>query len=91
MNTEKELLLDELDEVLIVGDANVTISFAIAVVSVIMLVLFLFVPKIYLSNHIYTNSLQIEALKSEYLSLKNENEILKSKIAILKYKNGVSH
>jgi len=88
---EKELLLEEVEEILIVKDENVTLSLVIAIVSAIMLVLFLFVPKIYLSNNIYKNSVQIEQLKKEYLSLENENSILKDKIAILKYKNGVTH
>jgi cell division protein FtsB len=89
--TEKELLLDSVSEVLISKDNNITFSLTITVLSVIMLVLFLFVPKIYLSNNIYKNSVQIEKLKKEYLSLKNENSILKDKIVILKYRNGVTH
>jgi len=88
---EKELLLDEIGSVLISKDKNVTLSLAITILSVVMLVLFLFVPKIYLSNNIYKTSVQIENLKKEYLSLKDENKILKSKIAQLKYKNGVTH
>jgi len=89
--TEKELLLDSVSEVLISKDNNITFSLTITVLSVIMLVLFLFVPKIYLSNNIYKNSVEIEKLKKEYLSLKNENSILKDKISILKYRNGVTH
>ena len=88
---ERRVLLEEVEEILIVKDENVTLSLVIAIVSAIMLVLFLFVPKIYLSNNIYKNSVQIEQLKKEYLSLENENSILKDKIAILKYKNGVTH
>ena len=90
-SVEKELLLEEVGEILIAKDENVTLSLTITIVSAIMLVLFLFVPKIYLSNNIYKNSVHIEQLKKEYLSLKNENSILKDKIAILKYKNGVTH
>ena len=56
-----------------------------------MLALFLFVPKIYLSNNIYKTSVSIDKLKKEFLSLKNENDILKNKIAKIKYKNGVTH
>jgi cell division protein FtsB len=88
---EKEVLLDEIGSVLISKDKNVTLSLAITVLSVVMLVLFLFVPKIYLSNNIYKTSVEIENLKKEYLSLKDENKILKSKIAQLKYKNGITH
>ena len=88
---EKNLLLDEVSEVLIHKDDNITISLVLSVVSVIMLALFLFVPKIYLSNNIYKTSVSIDKLKKEFLSLKNENEILKAKIAIIKYRNGVTH
>jgi cell division protein FtsL len=88
---EKNLLLDEVNEVLIQKDENITISLVLGIVSIIMMVLFLFVPKIYLSNNIYKTSVSIEKLKSEFLSLKNENDILKSKIAKIKHKNGVTH
>ena len=88
---ERELLLSEVSEVLIQRDENVTISFVITIVTGIMLILFLFVPKIYLSNNIYKESIQIEKLQKDYLSLKDENKILNNKIAILKYKNGVTH
>jgi len=89
--TERELLLSEVSEVLIQRDENVTVSFVITIVTGIMLILFLFVPKIYLSNNIYKESIQIEKLQKDYLSLKDENKILNNKIAILKYKNGVTH
>jgi len=88
---ERELLLSEVNEVLIQRDENVTISFVITIVTGIMLILFLFLPKIYLSNNIYKNSIQIEKLYKDYLSLQDENKILKLKIAQLKYKNGVTH
>jgi hypothetical protein len=88
---ERELLLGGVSEVLLLRDNNITISLAITITSLIMLVLFLFVPKIYLSNNIYETSIQIDSLKKEYLSLRNENYILKSKISVLKYKNGVTH
>jgi len=89
--TEKNHLLEEVSEVLIHKDENVTISLVLSIVSIIMLVLFLFVPKIYLSNNIYKTSVSIDKLKMEFLSLKNENEILNNKIAKIKYKNGVTH
>ena len=88
---EKEILLKEVDELLISKDYNITLSLVLSVTAAILVVLFLFIPKVYLSNNIYKTSIKIEKLKKEYLSLKNENEILKNKIVILKYKNGVSH
>ena len=91
MQTEKELLLSSVGEYLIHKDENVTFSLALSIVAGVMVVLLLFVPKIYLSNNIYKTSIKIQQLKKEYLSLKDENQILKEKIAILKYKNGVTH
>ena len=91
MEMEKELLLDEVMPLLIQKDKNLTLSLVVVVTSVLIFVLFLFVPKIYLANHIYQTSVEIEKLKDEYLSLKDENQILKDKIAILKYRNGVTH
>ena len=88
---EKAFLLESVQEILIHKDENVTISLVLSVVAVLTIVLFLFVPKIYLANNIYTNSVDIEKLNYEYYSLKDENIILKNKIAKLRYKNGVSH
>jgi len=88
---EKRILLEEVGEILIEKDENVTLSLAIVIVSSIMFVLFLFVPKIYLSINIYKTSVSLDSLTRMYSSLENENSILKDKIAILKYKNGVTH
>ncbi len=88
---EKTLLLESVQEILIHKDENVTISLVLGVVAVLTIVLFLFVPKIYLANNIYTTSVDIEKLNYEYYSLKDENIILKNKIAKLRYKNGVTH
>ena len=88
--TEKEILLDSIEQVIEV-DRSVSITFFISVIASIFIALFLFLPKIYLANSLYSASIQIDEMKTEYLSLKNENEILKSKIALLKFKNGVTH
>ena len=88
---EKELLLSKVQEVLIQKDENVTLSLVLGVVAVLTIVLFLFIPKIYLANNIYTASVDIEKLNYQYYSLKDENNILKNKIAKLRYKNGVNH
>ena len=88
--TEKEILLDSIEQMIEV-DRSVSITFFISVIASIFIALFLFLPKIYLANSLYSASIQIEEMKTEYLSLKNENEILKSKIALLKFKNGVTH
>ncbi len=91
MVQEKDILLEKVDEVLLQRDENINLSLVVSVASTIMMVLFLFVPKIYLSNNIYKTSVDINTLKSKYLSLKNENNILKRKISLLKFHNGVTH
>ena len=88
--TEKEILLDSIEQI-IEFDSSVSITFFISVIASIFIALFLFLPKIYLANSLYSTSIQIDEMKTEYLSLKNENEILKSKIVLLKFKNGVTH
>jgi cell division protein FtsB len=88
---EKEILLNSLENVFLEKDENITVSLALTLSAVIFFVLFLFIPKIYLSNNIYKESIQIERLQKNYLSLSNENSILKSKIDKLKYQNGVTH
>ena len=87
---EREALLDDIEGIF-EKDDNITIGLLLSITAVVMLVLFLFMPKIYLSNNIYQTSITIEKLKKTYLSLKNENTILKGKIAKMKYKNGVTH
>jgi len=88
---EKRILLEEVESVLIHKDENVTLTLVVSVTMSILFVLFLFIPKIYLSSHIYKTSVSLEKLSKEYLSLQNENIILKNKIVILKYNNGVTH
>jgi cell division protein FtsB len=91
ITNEKEVLLDSVEHVFLEKDENITLGLAISLGAVIFFILFLFVPKIYLSNNIYRESIQIDKLQKEYLSLSNENSILKSKIDKLKYQNGVTH
>jgi cell division protein FtsB len=91
ITTEKEALLEPLENVFLEKDQNITVSLALSLGAVILFVLFLFVPKIYLSNNIYKESIKINELQKEYLSLYNENRILKSKIDKLKFQNGVTH
>lgn len=87
---EKETLVKEVDKVL-VKDDSINLSLIVVVAISIMIVMFLFIPKIYLSNSIYKESLKINHLKVQYYSLLNENKILKEKIEKLKFKNGVTH
>jgi len=87
---EKTTLVNSVESI-IVKDENITVRLVLSIAVVTWMVLFLFIPKIYLSNNIYKESIEIYNLRQQYLSLHNENEILKSKIDKLKFKNGVTH
>ncbi len=56
------------------------------VMTFIFVVLF---PKMFLQHEIYYKSREIAKLKREYDSLKEENEIISSKVESLKFKNQV--
>lgn len=87
---EKSALIDSIEPV-IVTDENITLKLVLSIAIVVWVVFFLFIPKIWLSNNIYKESVSIDNLKEQYLSLYNENEILKGKIDKIKFKNGVTH
>ena len=59
---EREALLDDIEGIF-EKDDNITIGLLLSITAVVMLVLFLFMPKIYLSNNIYQTSITIEKLK----------------------------
>jgi regulator of replication initiation timing len=54
------------------------------------LALALFIPKIYLRNNIYYVSKDINNLYAHYISLKEENKILKQQLEDAKFKNQIS-
>ena len=82
---EKTILVEEVTKHIqtnsiskeIVKNIVLTIAFAFA----------LFLPKIYISSHIYFTSVQINKKLNEFYSLKAENSILESKIEKIKFKN----
>ena len=59
-----------------------------------LIITFVFVilfPKMFLQHEIYYKSREIEKLKREYDSLREENEIINAKVESLKYKNQVAN
>ena len=81
---EKEALLDGIEEVI---ESKIPASLVVNIVIVLLFLLVLLIPKIYIANGIYLNSVKINKLLNEYYSLKAENSILKSKIEKLRFKN----
>ena len=82
---EKEEILSGIEESIETNKISVYIIRNIVIAIIFILVLLL--PKIYISNHIYIYSVEINKLLNEYYSLKAENSILESKIEKLKFKN----
>ena len=75
---EKASLLKNIEECIVQESLSITVIKN----SILLIVISLFVlfPKIYISSHIYINSLKINKLLNEYYSLKAENSLLKSKM-----------
>ena len=63
----------------------------ITVISVLILFLILFLPKIYFRNNIYYLSKDINKLYSHYLSLKEEEKHLKQQLENEKFKNQITN
>jgi len=59
------------------------------VLVVLILALFLYIPKIYISNNIYYTSKDINRLYSHYISLNEENIFLSKQLEDMRFKNQV--
>ncbi len=62
----------------------------LTIVTIFILSLVLFIPKIYLRNNIYYISKDINKLYSHYISLKEENKFLKQQLEDAKFKNNIT-
>lgn len=85
---EREELLEGIEEVQ-QRYQNLDIIFLITVLLSMFIVFLLLFPKVYLRNHIYYTSRDINKLLIEYRILKEENRLLKQKLEKLKFKNQV--
>ena len=61
----------------------------IIVLSILVISLVLFIPKIYLANNIYYVSKDINKLYANYISLKEENRFLQQQLEDMKFKNQI--
>ena len=59
------------------------------VIIMLFLALFMYIPKIYVSNNIYYTSKDTNRLYSHYISLNEENTFLKKQLEDMKFKNQV--
>ncbi len=55
----------------------------------LILILILYVPKIYLRNNIYYVSKDVNRLYAHYISLKEENRFLEQQLEDMKFKNQI--
>ncbi len=61
----------------------------VIVISILVLALALFIPKIYFTNNIYYVSKDINKLYAHYISLKEENKFLAQQLEDMKFKNQI--
>ncbi len=83
---EREELLEGVQEVQERFD-NLDLKFLITILLSMIIIFLLVFPKIYLRNHIYYTSRDINKLLNEYRTLKAENKLLKQKVEKIKFKN----
>lgn len=84
---EKVELLKDIENYIVQESISTTVIKNIVLVIIVSLIILF--PKIYISSHIYINSLKINKLLNEYYSLKAENSLLTSKIEKIKFKNRI--
>ena len=59
------------------------------VIIMLFLALFMYIPKIYVSNNIYYTSKDINRLYAHYISLQEENKFLSQQLEDMKFKNQI--
>ena len=84
---EKIELLENIEDYIVQESISAVVIRNLVLAIIISLVILF--PKIYISSHIYINSLKINKLLNKYYSLKAENSLLKSKIEKIKFKNRI--
>jgi len=67
-------------------NAKNSLAFVLVVLNI---ALFLYIPKIYISNNIYYTSKDINRLYSHYISLNEENIFLSKQLEDMRFKNQV--
>jgi cell division protein FtsL len=86
--TEKNSLLDEVKEV-VSEDINLSASLLFFILGIFLVVILLFAPMIYLKNNIYYESMKLNKLYNQYISLKEENKNLKQQLEDKKFQNQI--
>ena len=84
----KNELLDEIDDI-VAPRGKLDFYYFFSVVLTIIFLAMLVFPKIYITEQIYYTSRNIEKLKIEYDTLKEENKLISASVESIKYKNQV--
>ncbi|WP_234697082.1 hypothetical protein [Nitrosophilus alvini] len=87
-NSEKKELLSGFEETK-ESYQNLDAKFLITVLLAMVIVFAFSFPKIYLRNHIYYKSRDLNRLLRQYDSLKEENRLLRQQLESLKFKNQI--
>lgn len=85
MNNEKEELLDSIDKI----EKNISLKELFVVFLLVFISLLIFLPKVYFANQIYYISRDISDLKGKLSVLEEENNLLRSKIQMMNYKQQI--
>jgi len=85
---EKEVMLNEVKE-LQSEEKRMGWRFLLMTLLVLAIAWLLLFPKIYLQSQIYYKSRDIAVLTGEYNVLKAENDVLKTKVESIRFKNQV--
>ena len=84
----KNELLEEIDDI-VAPRGKLDFYYFFSVVMAILFLGMLIFPKIYITEQIYYKSREIEKLKIEYDTLKEENKLISASVESIKYKNQV--
>jgi len=68
---------------------GVTGSMVVITIFITALVLILFIPNIYLDNHIYYESRQIARLKSLKITFEEEQALIKNRLEVIDYQENL--
>ncbi len=86
--SEKNELLDEVD-LAIANKKSLDINYFLYIVFSLLFVAMFAFPKIYITQQIYYKSREIEKLKIEYETLKEENRLISTSVESMKFKNQI--
>ena len=86
--SEKQELLNEVDTYINYKKKLDFNYFLYIILTLLFVAMFAF-PKIYITEQIYYKSREIEKLKIEYETLKEENKLISASVESIKYKNQI--